>query len=603
MLKLYYKRQIYCESNIFEGGVMKKQIELKLAVKVKKIGSGNNLLAQNSVKNEYWKSGVATPFTMEGLRQGIECGDSSEIRTLARKEINKAAIAEHFCRGMMTGEIAWDIWEIFSYYIMHHADKLVCFDELNIYKHYSLYKTGGEIALAERLLGIICKAAVEVSDRYSVELIKYIYKVYHKKEYNRLKRYTYLTPEDIFSLSDERSEWPAEANVARVFCMAQFFDIKIDSKCELVGKALGMNVLTDVEEETDTDGYESFEEGELEEAAILLAELEQEARDAGEEMQLYGVDKEAETFVSQCYKLYGYRENYTSVCGVDWGKAPEMMLVFTVALLRRILPDEKITFSLACKYNSLHRLAKTVMYTNKMYYYSVTRMLGLDKWINGSCKFEADKVMYDKNMDELREKDTGKGRVVPDSEDEAAYIKEIQELRMLLSRKEKEISAYREEQREQDIKLKGLSVLNEKYKEELAADREELIALREYAYSLSERDIVIEPDRLEVMKAYIANCSIVIVGGHVNWVNKLRTEFPKWRYCEAGITRINAGMILEGADKLYFFTDCLCHSTYNKYVSVVRERNIPFGYIHTVNMEYLVKMVYDDMIYEEGKRK
>lgn len=61
-------------------------------------------------------------------------------------------------------------------------------------------------------------------------------------------------------------------------------------------------------------------------------------------------------------------------------------------------------------------------------------------------------------------------------------------------------------------------------------DREELIALREFAYHLEQETPEIETQSLDEMKEAIAAKKYVIIGGHVNWVNKLKAEFPGWTY-------------------------------------------------------------------------
>lgn len=124
---------------------------------------------------------------------------------------------------------------------------------------------------------------------------------------------------------------------------------------------------------------------------------------------------------------------------------------------------------------------------------------------------------------------------------------------------------------------------------------EELIALRNYVYGLSQEAPPITEDKLEDMKCSIAEKSVIIIGGHINWINKLKKEFPSWRYLDANISRANDSKLVEGADMVYFFTNHLSHGTYGKFVKLVRENRIPFGYMHSVNMESLVRQVFEDL--------
>ena len=124
---------------------------------------------------------------------------------------------------------------------------------------------------------------------------------------------------------------------------------------------------------------------------------------------------------------------------------------------------------------------------------------------------------------------------------------------------------------------------------------EELITLRNYVYGLSQEAPPIAEDKQEDMKCEIAKKSVIIIGGHINWINKLKKEFPNWRYLDANISRANDSKLVEGADMVYFFTDHLSHGTYGKFVKLVRENRIPFGYMHSVNMESLVRQVFEDL--------
>ena len=44
-----------------------------------------------------------------------------------------------------------------------------------------------------------------------------------------------------------------------------------------------------------------------------------------------------------------------------------------------------------------------------------------------------------------------------------------------------------------------------------------------------------------------------------------------------------------------FFSDTISHSTYYKYLNVLRERKISFGYIHGVNIENNIRHIYNEM--------
>ena len=54
--------------------------------------------------------------------------------------------------------------------------------------------------------------------------------------------------------------------------------------------------------------------------------------------------------------------------------------------------------------------------------------------------------------------------------------------------------------------------------------------------------------------------------------------------------------MLENREHVYFFTDYLNHVTYVKFVAMVREKKIPFGYLGSVNLDSVVRRVYGDLV-------
>ena len=63
------------------------------------------------------------------------------------------------------------------------------------------------------------------------------------------------------------------------------------------------------------------------------------------------------------------------------------------------------------------------------------------------------------------------------------------------------------------------------------------------------------------------------------------------------------GKMLDGKDRVYFFTDHLSHVTYGKFIAAVRERHIPFGYLGNLNVEKLIRQIYEDTSGDAGVGK
>jgi hypothetical protein len=133
-----------------------------------------------------------------------------------------------------------------------------------------------------------------------------------------------------------------------------------------------------------------------------------------------------------------------------------------------------------------------------------------------------------------------------------------------------------------------------KYGDQLEAANRELVALRDYVYNLTEDDSMILQVSVEAMKEKLSKQRIVIIGGHSNWVSKMKKEFPEWVYVNPEASGSTDVSIVDKADHVYFFTDTISHSKYYQFMNVVRERKADFGYIHGVNIEKNIRSIYRD---------
>lgn len=122
-------------------------------------------------------------------------------------------------------------------------------------------------------------------------------------------------------------------------------------------------------------------------------------------------------------------------------------------------------------------------------------------------------------------------------------------------------------------------------------ERIELIQLRNYIYKNSEMEE--EPDNkifdFERMRKFWLEQSVVMIGGHENWQQKIRTAFPKWKYITAGQASFSPEII---SDKQYIIcnTDVLAHSVYYKVIANRNANQILF-YTHGRNVEkFLIEL-------------
>lgn len=181
--------------------------------------------------------------------------------------------------------------------------------------------------------------------------------------------------------------------------------------------------------------------------------------------------------------------------------------------------------------------------------------------------------------------------VTPDSEDKQKYIDEISRLRTKLHKTEQSAQQLRDSLNESKRKISDMEAIKNSYHENLR----ELTALREHLYNFTQYDIADDELHTEEMKAVLEKKQIVIIGGHPNWLSKLKLEFPGWRYINEDMAGSAESRTFIHADRVYFFTDVISHSTYYRFVHVLRANNIPFGYIHGVNISANIRQIYDDV--------
>ena len=174
--------------------------------------------------------------------------------------------------------------------------------------------------------------------------------------------------------------------------------------------------------------------------------------------------------------------------------------------------------------------------------------------------------------------------------------KKIQEL-------EQELSQIKQGNKSNERRMKNLRLDYEKVKDENDLLRKELeavksehfenIKMREYLYGLTEADDLSEQeeDLKEEIQA-LRQSRIVIIGGHDNWTNKLRRIFPDWDYIATENYSTQTAAILNKADGVFFFTEYLSHKAYYKYLYYLRDHNLNFGYLHSVNIERTIKEIW-----------
>lgn len=162
---------------------------------------------------------------------------------------------------------------------------------------------------------------------------------------------------------------------------------------------------------------------------------------------------------------------------------------------------------------------------------------------------------------------------VEDLKKQEAYLMQ-ESIKMQDLRKEWEREKECLEKRNQELEIeltRQQKILEEKGKQSIK-DKEELISLRNYVYQLTEEsdlendNIKYKEEQRDKVQKFWSKQAVVVIGGHINWQQKIKNVFPKWSYVSANQRAFVSDMI---NDKAYIIcnTEILSHSVYYKVVA------------------------------------
>jgi hypothetical protein len=496
-----------------------------------------------------------------------------------------------FLLDFITTDMSRDFVLIEQDFLKNCRGKLDEFQQVGWYGEASFRTNKPLYAMENAVMRLIYNGA-KIRDAYCLELIRYLYKVYHKKEYNQLKRFRTISPNEILSLAENDYMDEDYSAIGRVMGMCHFIDIKLHENCSVIYKLLNIRREKFLAEEDGGTEFEKIDEDLFNECTEQVDEWFKEQSKKPYKKQ-YAKYWETAGFVGKCLKNRGYAEDYHHLC-IDGSMGLRMQMIRTLALLKLWKPRKEFTFEEIQNYTNIYDLVAALTDVADTFEYETGYLIGDE--IDG---IELEEALFNPANMSVKARSSKPEKkpatnVAPVSKGDASvddYMAEIAELRKKLNAKEQENKYLREQYRSAKRSSEETEGLVKKYESE----RAELIALREYAYNSEHADEAVEEDKLPAMEEAIADRKIVIIGGHVNWQNKLKQMFPKWLFVHPDAYRtVNAGM-LEDKEKVYFFTEYISHISYKKFVAIVREKNIPFGYIGSRNIDSVVAQIYHEM--------
>lgn len=507
-----------------------------------------------------------------------------------------------------------------------------------------------EFAWKVKIMYLMVEASNQ-NDAYTRDLLIHLYSLYCRKEYRALRKFHRISIDDVRALSDEYDDNYFVLATARILFMARLLGIEIDPSCNLLYVLLN-KAQKEREKRTETD-FPKYPENAYAEAGEILNTVYPNTRSMDRSFRMVN------RYLKQSIKDEGRPDTYFEITDLT-EDAERSYLQHAVKLLHFTFPNEKIpggrlnqqTLPL---YAIIGRLLESTSENISIFDESIDQAMGLDdgefydnfppkfkpmeekpEWDNTPAPASASSLTgttSTQSASTSANKTSGKasGKIsaqVPgkisggqpqaaasritaanpsatttnttDSTAASSYqddlISQIRDLQARLHQEEGRSAHFRDLYKKEQKRTEEYDSLQG----ELRAEHEELTALRDHLYHLTEYDEDVAEEDLKAMKDAVKNLRIIIVGGNDNWVKKLRNECPGWSFISPNVSNsINARMV-EKADHVYLFTDTLGHTNYYKFMNAIREAGVPFGYMHGVNIQKNIRQVYSETVGTEA---
>jgi hypothetical protein len=490
-----------------------------------------------------------------------------------------------------------DDFEIIEHdFIKHCAHKLTTFSEVGWYDTEGFEYSNSGSSIGQRIIRLIYNGA-KLRDDYCLTLIITLYKTYHRNEFQKLKRFSSISLEEIFSLSEDVDGNSSLFTAGRIIGMCLFLGISLNQDVYdffhflSAKKKQPKSILFPEIKPFSIDG-DVFDE-----ANDVVDKWFSMTNDTKENPQevLSNPCNQDKKFTEACLRLRGYSPKFIERNSFERANpSPKQKAIKILSILKTLYPTEEFTqeevwnyISIYDSIDSLCNIADTLK--------NVVDMLSGDQITpiaTSDSLFKPDSIYQVKTSDPPTPAPAviiNKSDDIPISNNE--LLQEISTLRSKLSNKEHEINYLRGKCQTSEQNNQELSSLVRKYESE----RDELIALRNFAYESFYASTYEASDDVDNYLPLLQEYRVAIIGGHVGWINKLKSLLPHWTYILPDSYRTIDANILENKDRVYFFTDYLNHASYRKFISIIRERSLPFGYLNNNNLDMVLMRVAKDL--------
>lgn len=500
-----------------------------------------------------------------------------------------------FSKAFLTNELDYDFPHIAKAFLTHERENIDTFtrdfcivDENADATPYTLFCT--------HVLGLmIC--ALASGNEFTRQLLFNVIKTYYREDYKVLKRFRSISAREVvdMALTADNEYSIVALGIARLLVFCEIMNIDIQPGCDSLYTML--NTLNDrYEDFIETNAYLSINQ-ELQQECIKWVEEQDAERKASSSRS-----KDDKFYFYACelcnltFKRKGFAENFAEIISSDRDRSHNM------AMVRMIMKEAhpKVDFT----YSELQLLAQLYFIVCCLCDYAdeaddiFGQIIGIydcddfgDSLWNDSIIPQDTTPISEKKPERVIPLPAVNPTLTPLYKEED-LMDEINSLRARLHKKNADYDRLRDMYTAQKTNLQEVSSSTEKFK----LEHEELIALRNHVYNSTEKDIPLSAKTpLPEVKALLLTKKIILIGGHVNWMKKLRSLFPNWTCIEPRSSGTIDPKILNHADHVYFFTDYINHSMYYRFMQIVRDHQLPFGYIHSVNIETVMRQLYQDL--------
>ena len=474
----------------------------------------------------------------------------------------------------LTPEMGDDFFEVAANFLVKEFGKIPEYSKTEYY-YGRLEIQNTEQLYNAHVLSFMVNAYRSGSE-YAKGVLLSLYKKYYKKEYNQIKRFSTMSVNELMGFVE--SDFTLPRDVSRVLFFAELMGIRIQKEINWIYSLLN-SIASEKEELFDDNASHNLE---WKERLISYSDEAKEAinKSFPDRKEMYDLQEKWQKATDNALRFYDLFPSFLDISDDTYFDL-EDSLENAYILLKKSFPKRDITKDELVLFGELmHAIGAAGCNKERLEYLLTEIPFSIEnspkKEILEKERETIDKTISTADADEIEKEE---------------LLSLISDLRRLNHEKESEIKQCRSELGESKKAIKELTST----KEQLSDARSELATLRSYVYQLTQEDIPKYTVTLDEMKCVLKEKKIVIVGGHSNWSSKIKNIFPDWILIKPSPSGALETSPVENADYVYFFTDIISHSTYARYINVLRTKKIPFGYLHGVNVDENIRYIYQQV--------